>query len=70
MIGQPGGGETRSVAEVLETAELMLQYATIARERIVGGKQRVREYVERQPLQALGIALGVGIFIGWLTKRR
>lgn len=70
MIGQPGGGETRSVAEVLETAELMLQYATIARERIVGGKQRVREYVEREPLQALGIALGVGIFIGWLTKRR
>jgi len=50
--------------------ELALKCATIARERIAEGSERVKEYAIREPAPALGIALGVGVLIGWWIKRR
>jgi ElaB/YqjD/DUF883 family membrane-anchored ribosome-binding protein len=44
--------------------------AAAAREQLDEGRKRVREYVMEKPVQALGIALGVGVLIGWLIKRR
>ncbi len=50
--------------------EQVLQYAAAAREQIADGSERVREYVAKEPARALGVALGVGVLIGWLIKRR
>jgi ElaB/YqjD/DUF883 family membrane-anchored ribosome-binding protein len=50
--------------------EQMLQYAAAACGRLAEGGGRVREYVVKEPARALGIALGVGVLIGWSIKRR
>ena len=34
------------------------------------GETLVRDYVVREPVKALGIALGIGVVLGWLIKRR
>jgi len=53
-----------------ELKEQALVYAAAARERLVEGSDRVREYIAKEPARALGIALGVGVLLGWLIKRR
>lgn len=50
--------------------EQALVYAATARERLAEGQEKVREYIVNQPARALGIALGVGVVLGWLIKRR
>ena len=62
----------REIANDLEPqARTMVDHAlTTARERFVEGSGRVREYVIKNPAQAVAIALGVGVLIGWLIKRR
>ena len=67
MIDPPGDRETHAGAQA---QELALQYAAIARGQLVEASERIKEYVSREPLRALGIALGVGVLIGWWTKRR
>ncbi len=62
--------ETDSGAQAREWTELALHCAATARQRISEGSERVKEYVTREPARALGIALGVGVLIGWLIKRR
>lgn len=47
-----------------------LEYATVARSRLGEGSEIVKDYVQKQPARALGIALGVGVALGWLIKRR
>lgn len=70
MIGHPDGGETQSVPDAVEIAAVVPQYAVIALERIIEGKQRIQQYAAREPVKALGIAFGLGIMVGWLSKRR
>jgi len=53
-----------------EFKEQALVYAATARERLVEGREKVREYIVNEPARALGIALGVGVLLGWLIKRR
>jgi hypothetical protein len=53
-----------------ELMELVLRSAAIARERIVAESERVKAYVIREPARALGIALAMGVLIGWVIKRR
>lgn len=53
-----------------ELKEMALQYATAAQERLAEGSERVKDYVVRQPARALGIALGLGVLVGWMIKRR
>jgi ElaB/YqjD/DUF883 family membrane-anchored ribosome-binding protein len=45
-------------------------YAATARERMAEGSEKVREYIVNEPARALGIALGLGVFLGWMLKRR
>ena len=50
--------------------EQAMVYAAAARERLAEGREQVRDYIVREPVRALGIALGVGVLLGWLIKRR
>jgi len=50
--------------------EQALNYAATAREQLAEGQERIRDYVVNKPAHALGIALGVGVLLGWLIKRR
>ncbi|HWE37594.1 MAG TPA: hypothetical protein VG406_13580 [Isosphaeraceae bacterium] len=50
--------------------ERALDAAAAAREGLTVGARRVRAYVTEQPARALGIALGMGVVLGWLIKRR
>jgi ElaB/YqjD/DUF883 family membrane-anchored ribosome-binding protein len=47
-----------------------LEYALTAQARFTEGSELVKSYVTKQPARALGIALGVGVVLGWLIKRR
>jgi ElaB/YqjD/DUF883 family membrane-anchored ribosome-binding protein len=47
-----------------------LECAATARERLSEGNSLVKDYVTKQPARALGIALGLGVVLGWLIKRR
>lgn len=50
--------------------ETALEAAANARERLGEGAEVVKSYIVRQPARAVGIALGVGVLLGWLLKRR
>jgi ElaB/YqjD/DUF883 family membrane-anchored ribosome-binding protein len=50
-----------------EQAEII---AAAARERLAEGRETVRAFIVDKPARALGIALGVGVLLGWLVKRR
>ncbi len=56
-----------AVEHLRETA---LEAAATARERWAEGSTWVRNYTLREPAKALGVALGMGVFVGWLIKRR
>jgi ElaB/YqjD/DUF883 family membrane-anchored ribosome-binding protein len=56
--------------QVEELKALALDYANRAQARLAEGSAFVKDYVTKQPAQALGIALGVGVALGWLIKRR
>jgi ElaB/YqjD/DUF883 family membrane-anchored ribosome-binding protein len=45
------------------------QDVAVARERLADGRAIVTDYVTREPVKALGIALLVGVVLGWLIKR-
>lgn len=64
---RPESGLPPQVEHLKETA---LDLAASARERLSEGSDLVRNFVIRQPARALGIALGTGILLGWLIKRR
>ncbi len=53
-----------------EFKERALDVAAVARERFSEGTGRAREFISEKPAMALGIAFGMGIFLGWLIKRR
>jgi len=50
--------------------EKALDVAAAARERLDQGGEKVHNYIVEQPARALGIALGIGVLLGWLIKRR
>ena len=47
-----------------------LEYAETARNQLSDGSAFIQDYVQKQPARALGIALGLGVVLGWLIKRR
>ena len=61
-------GNFGSQAKALK--EQALDLTAVARERIQNGGRFLTDYTVQQPLKALGIALGAGVFLGWLIKRR
>ena len=53
--------------ELKETAR---EYAEIARSRIGKVSESVKAYTVREPVRALGVAFGLGVFLGWMIRRR
>jgi len=45
-------------------------YAAAASERLTEGRDKIRQYIVNEPARALAIAIGVGVLLGWLIKRR
>jgi ElaB/YqjD/DUF883 family membrane-anchored ribosome-binding protein len=71
MIDRIPGFDGGALGAPLEQAkDQALEVAAAVRERIAGGTESIREYTVKQPARALGIALGVGVLLGWLIKRR
>lgn len=70
MIDNARDIESAPVPKAEEHKETALEYAAAARELLAEGGERVKDYVTREPVRALGIALGAGVFLGWLIKRR
>jgi len=50
--------------------ERALEFAATAREQVSGRTRGLREYIVKEPTRALGIALVLGVVVGWLIKRR
>jgi len=70
MIDRIENAVSNSPPELDALKEQALVYAATARERLAEGQAKLREFVVNQPERALGIAVGVGVLLGWLTKRR
>jgi hypothetical protein len=50
--------ETRAAGPAAEElAELSLRYAALARDRVAEASERLKAYVDRKPVRALGIEL-------------
>jgi hypothetical protein len=47
-----------------------LDLTASARERLAWGIDTVRDFTAKQPARALLLALGMGVLVGWLIKRR
>lgn len=47
-----------------------LEAAATAKESFAVGTKAIRDYIDRQPARAVGLALGLGVLLGWLIKRR
>lgn len=70
MIDRIQGLESAYGPQAEQLKETALEYAANARERLTEGSERVKEYIVKEPARALGIALGVGVLLGWMIKRR
>jgi ElaB/YqjD/DUF883 family membrane-anchored ribosome-binding protein len=45
------------------------QDVAVARERLAERSEIVRDFVAREPVKGVAIALGIGVVLGWLIKR-
>jgi len=52
-----------------EIKAMARQDVAVARERLAEGRDMVSDFLVREPVKALGIALGVGVILGWLISR-
>lgn len=52
-----------------EIRAMALQDVAVARERLAERSAVVRDFVVNEPVKAIGIALCVGVVLGWLIKR-
>jgi ElaB/YqjD/DUF883 family membrane-anchored ribosome-binding protein len=52
-----------------EVKAMVRQDVAVVRERLAERTAFIREYVAREPVKSLGVALCVGVALGWLIKR-
>jgi hypothetical protein len=70
MIDRMRETETSGFPGAEDWRESALGYAAAVRERLALGGERIKDFVAREPVKALGIALGLGVVVGWMIKRR
>ena len=70
MSDRVQGTKAEFTPQLDEIKAMARQDVAVARERLADGSAIVRDYVVRDPVKALGIALCVGVVLGWLIRRR
>jgi ElaB/YqjD/DUF883 family membrane-anchored ribosome-binding protein len=70
MVDRTQGLDAGLGASVDDIKEKALDLAATAREQISGGRKVLREYIVKEPTKALAVAVGMGVLLGWLIKRR
>jgi ElaB/YqjD/DUF883 family membrane-anchored ribosome-binding protein len=70
MIDRVQGTRSEFTPQMDEIKAMARQDIAVARERLADGNAIVRDYLVREPVKALGIALCVGVVLGWLIKPR
>lgn len=70
MVDRTQGLDAGLGARAGEAKERALEFAATAREQFSGATRSLRDYIVKEPTRALGIALGMGVLLGWLIKRR
>jgi ElaB/YqjD/DUF883 family membrane-anchored ribosome-binding protein len=70
MIDQAREDERDLELEARALLERARSTAEAARQQLADGRDRLREYAVNRPIQALGIAFGLGVILGCLIKRR
>jgi ElaB/YqjD/DUF883 family membrane-anchored ribosome-binding protein len=63
------GTKPEFTPQLPEIRAMARQDVALARERLADGGAIVTDYVTREPVKALGIALFVGVVLGWLIRR-
>jgi len=61
--------KTEFTPQMEDIRAMARQDVAVARERLADGRAIVTDYVVREPVKALGIALLVGVVLGWLIRR-
>ena len=70
MVDRMQGLESGLGAQVDDVKQKALDLAAMASEQFSGGGKFLRDYIVKEPTRSLGIALGMGVILGWLIKRR
>ena len=70
MIDRIRGMETGDASQAEVIKEKALDFVATARERLAEGSETIKGFVIKEPARALGLALGLGVVLGWLLKRR
>jgi len=70
MIDRLQPSESGYADQAEELKARALEYAMTAQARFAEGRDLLKTYVNKEPVRALGIALGLGVVVGWLIKRR
>ncbi len=53
-----------------EIKERAKDFAATAKEQFFDGRDKLKHFITENPTRALGIAVGMGVLLGWLIKRR
>jgi ElaB/YqjD/DUF883 family membrane-anchored ribosome-binding protein len=69
MIDRVQGTRAEFTPQLDEIKAMARQDVAVARERVAERSAIVTGYVAREPVKALGIALCVGVVLGWLIRR-
>jgi len=69
MNDRVAGMKSEFTPQLDDIKAMARQDVAAARERLADGRAIVSDYVTREPVKALGIALCVGVVLGWLIKR-
>lgn len=73
-----GSGVTNTSSEILEDVrsrlseglEKLNDYYGTAKDKVVAGARRTDETIRSHPYESLAVALGVGVLVGALIRRR
>ena len=69
MENRVQGVKTEFTPQLDDIKAMASQDIAVARERLSEQTAILSDYVMREPVKALGIALGVGVVLGWLIRR-
>ena len=64
------GMKTEFTPQMDEIRAMVRQDVAVASERLSEGRAIVTDFMTREPVKALGIALFIGVVLGWLIKPR